>query len=454
MKLKEDFAQNFGKLSCSKKVLVAVSTGVDSMTLLDLILNLPNNLRPEVFVAYVDHQLRPESAKETAFITKFCARHKLKLFCARWNAQDHPSSGVEEAGRNFRYGFFKKAMTENHILELMTAHHADDQAETFLMKLLRGGDLAQLHAIEKKRRFEKRFWLIRPLLPFSKQKLLDYAKKRHLVYFEDSTNQNDDFLRNRLRHEVVPRLKKENKRFLEHVADYIAQLDDISAVAKKTIAEKIAEIRNANGSFSLSAWAKLAVFEQKLVLKEIIMNNHYFPSERQLEQVLTLLTNLSKPQGEIQFQENLFLKKEYNVFMVTKAKTTAMKKHDFHLKLRLGKWQNLPDGTKIGLFRSNIKLKKSATDKFFYFSDSSRLPLNVRHRLMGDRISLKIGKKKLKKVFIEQKVPQQIREEKWLVADSNGEVLWAIGIRKSDLSEQKVNDKMQYMVIFRNNTEK
>ncbi|WP_051533680.1 tRNA lysidine(34) synthetase TilS [Ligilactobacillus apodemi] len=128
------------KILPSQKVLVAVSTGVDSMVLLWLVQHLPPKLRPQIYVAYIDHQLRVQSQAETQFIQAYCEKSHLPLFVKVW--QDHPKTGIENAARNVRYAFFNEIMQKEKILYLLTAHHGDDQAETFLMKLVRGGDIA------------------------------------------------------------------------------------------------------------------------------------------------------------------------------------------------------------------------------------------------------------------------------------------------------------------------
>nr|WP_054757651.1 tRNA lysidine(34) synthetase TilS [Liquorilactobacillus satsumensis] len=275
------------------------------MTLLDLLLQLPTSVRPRIYVAYIDHQLRQESRQEREFIVEFCKQKGLPLFSAVWPLSEHPQNGVEEAARNFRYTFFQKILKQNAISELLTAHHADDQAETFLMKLIRGGELGQLCAIRQKRSFATNFWLIRPLLPFSKNLIREYAQKRQLSFFEDRTNQTNAFLRNRLRHQVVPLLKKENPRFLEHINAYTAQLAEVCIVAQHVIAKQVNQLKNVTGSYSLQGWKELTTAEQTMVLRQIISSHNYHASERQLEQAGALLLNDAKPQGWIQLQKAL-----------------------------------------------------------------------------------------------------------------------------------------------------
>ena len=107
---------------------------------------------------------------------------------------------------------------------MVTAHHGDDQAETFLMKLIRGGNIQQLQAIQSVRTFRENYQIVRPMLIFNKKEIYDYAKQLGIKYYEDETNKSDDYQRNRLRHHIIPVLKAENPEFLKHVLGYTQQL--------------------------------------------------------------------------------------------------------------------------------------------------------------------------------------------------------------------------------------
>ena len=156
------------------KVVVAVSTGVDSMVLLDLLQHLSSKNRPQIIVAHMNHELRKQSQLEERFIRQYCKQNDLKLAVAHWPQTLHPQTGVENAARQARYHFFQEVMKDNQAKILLTAHHQNDLAETMLMKMTRGGQLSQLVGIRDRRPFASGT-LIRPLLPFSKQQLKKYA---------------------------------------------------------------------------------------------------------------------------------------------------------------------------------------------------------------------------------------------------------------------------------------
>lgn len=150
------------------------------MVLLTLLQRLPVAHRPKLIVAHVDHQLRQQSQVERQFITTYCQQHRLPLEVAVWPLAAHPATGIEAAAREFRYAFFERVMKQTHATTLVTAHHANDQAETVLMKLIRGGDLTQLVGIRTEQPFGSGR-LVRPLLRIDKATLLAYAQTNHLT---------------------------------------------------------------------------------------------------------------------------------------------------------------------------------------------------------------------------------------------------------------------------------
>lgn len=447
MNIEHEFKKSFIQLSLKNKVLVAVSTGVDSMTLVDLLLRLPAESKPQIFVAYVDHQLRKQSDVETKFIQAFCQENSLPLFVKKWKSEEHPKHGVEAAARSFRYAFFKEVMEKENITDLLTAHHADDQAETFLMKLVRGGELGQLTGIDFQRGFEGVGRISRPLLSFSKEEIRDYAIKCKLCYFEDHTNQDDDFFRNRLRHQIIPKLKKENTRFLEHIAGYEEQLRQYVSVVDESGQEKIAAIKVGPKAYSVKKWAALDHNWQQITLKMIIQLLPKACSTQQLAQIGSLLKNKDKPQGYIELGERILFVKRYDEFFF-KKQNRIQTASQTEKKLKLDEWLELSDGSKVGVFLHS-KPAVAAGDLLFFFSDETYLPLLIRHRRLGDVLQTAVGHQKVKKIMIDKKIPNEKRDEIWLVTTGSNKVIWVIGQKKSDLSECRSNDKIQYMIIFR-----
>ena len=194
-----------------------------------VLLNLLERLRycrPQIIVAHVNHELRKASNTEEHYLRSYCRKHHLSLIVAHWPKDQHPRSGIENAARIFRYRFFAKIMKQERAEVLLTAHHLNDQAETILMRLIRGGDLNELTGIHRVRRFANGY-LIRPLLRTPKARLYQYAKVHRVKYYVDRTNYSLKMTRNRMRHLLLPAMERENPQVLNHLSGYASQLHQL-----------------------------------------------------------------------------------------------------------------------------------------------------------------------------------------------------------------------------------
>ena len=206
----QDFLNHFfekGFFKNHARVVLALSGGLDSMFLFYLLSTYRKELGIELVLAHINHKQRPESNDEENELRKLAKQAEIPIYIARF---DQPFT--EARARQFRYDFFREVMRNTSSTALVTAHHADDQVETIFMRLIRGVRLHHLSSIKERQKFD-RGELIRPLLVFYKE---EFPKVDH---FEDMTNQENDYLRNRVRNLYLPQLEKENtqvkKAFLE-----------------------------------------------------------------------------------------------------------------------------------------------------------------------------------------------------------------------------------------------
>lgn len=419
-------------------VVVAVSTGVDSMTLLELLQHLPKK-RPQIIVAYVDHQLRDQSRLETAFIQRYCRDHHLQLAQTVWKRTSHPSHGIEAAAREFRYRFFRSVLKANRATVLLTAHHSDDLAETMLMKLVRGGQIESLIGIQQQRQtaFGR---LIRPMLAFSKRDIRRFAASKQLHWFEDQTNQDLTIERNRFRYRYLADLKRENARILTHFGDYSKQLEMLTAANRELItpiAEQLVVSFTANREIVLNGTRLTAYSKpvQMAVLKYLIevkldICNVALP---QFEQLLRLLANPAKPQGQLQLSNNWQFIKSYQRLSIVKKvdKPVTKPKISRQFMVILDRWYLLDGGLKFGVFTT----RPSEADKVtvFHLTDS-QLPLSIRQWQPGDRLRLKNGgHQKISRVMIDLKVPKGQRLNANLLVTSQDKILAVIGLKSAAL---------------------
>ena len=204
----ERFIREKALLTAGDTVTCAVSGGADSMALLWGLYLLKDKLSLDVRAAHFNHRLRgEESDADAAFVREFCGRFEIPLSVGSGEVKPG-SKGLEAAARDARYAFLETLPGK-----IATAHTADDNAETLLMHLVRGTGLKGLGGIA-----EARGRIIRPMLTVTRQEVLAFLEEYHIPHREDSSNETDDFLRNRLRHHVMPLLKAENPRLSQNLS--------------------------------------------------------------------------------------------------------------------------------------------------------------------------------------------------------------------------------------------
>ncbi|UDM31914.1 tRNA lysidine(34) synthetase TilS [Lentilactobacillus laojiaonis] len=410
-----------------QKVVVAVSTGVDSMVLVNLLENLPHTLRPQIIVAYVDHDLRKQSKQETQFIKDYCKKHHLSLETTFWPKMDHPKHGIEEAARNFRYTFFNQVMLQYNASILLTAHHGDDLAETILMKLVRGGKLAQLIGIKEVRSFYSGK-LIRPLLSFSKSSIRQYATKYKLQWYEDVTNQQLEVFRNRVRNLYLPKLKTENSRLLDHLLAYSRQIDDNESVLNELLQPVVQQVMSGQDEIDLVSLKKYSQKTQMVILEQILGQNLLVKKfkQDQIIQLVKLINNLQKPQGYVWIDQFKFEKK-YDRIKIQKnvLETQNNDKIPSEFVLVLNKWFLTLNRLKIQI--SPVKDLKLAN---LWLLDSD-FPLTIRKAHQDDKLALKNGHQSIERALINAKIPSDQRSNTQLLINSKKEVLAIIGVKNA-----------------------
>lgn len=440
--IKTIFANDWAKLvPQNEAVLLAVSTGADSMALLWLVAHLPSKLRPKINIAYVDHQLRPESQAETRFIQEYCQEQGFPLYLTKW--QKKPVTGLEAKARAFRYAFFAEILEKQNIKYLVTAHHADDQAETFLMKLIRGGELQQLTGIKAKRVFEKDKFLVRPLLSFSKAELSDFITKNKIPYFEDQTNQDLSYFRNRVRHKLMPKLKQENAKVLTHIADYEAQLTELYELVAAELPAKLKQLEKTEG-YDVTSFQQLSLAWQHQVLRALFAKEKLAVTKQKLAQVQNALVG-ERPQVSLDLGAGREFCRSYQTFYFQK-KSAVFEAKAIKTRLEVGKWHKLPHG-QVGLFEKATFVFQEGDESLSVSKEQA--PFYVRQRLSGDKMPYSQGTKKITRLLIDQKIPAKERAKLWYLVDDKDFVYWVFGIKKTDLSPRAVNAKIQYIIVYR-----
>lgn len=417
----------------SVRVVIAVSTGVDSMVLLHL---LEKSLGHErVIVAHVNHELRKQSTQEETYLQNYCQQHALQLVVTHWPQADHPQTGIEAAARQFRYAFFAQVMADNHVQTLITAHHQNDQAETMLMKLVRGGQLNQLLGIAWQRPFATGR-LLRPLLNLSKATLVQYATEQHLTWFEDATNRDLSIVRNQFRHQIIPAMQHVNHQLLDHLSDYRDQLEDTLMLADEVIDQLVVQNCDVQGRLSIAHIAALPAFKRRMVLQRWLEKRWGVTSVHrdQLDQLDTMARNPAKPQTSYDLSQGGHVVKRYQQLIFEAHQVSDQPNDNVHKSgsvLELNQWYTGATRQLIGVFDQ----APEADQQVELWLAPEQWPLSVRHWHSQDRIRLKSGHHQtVRRIMIDQKVDQEARAQQVVVVDRNDQVIWVPGRKVAWLS--------------------
>ncbi|MCD1261874.1 tRNA lysidine(34) synthetase TilS [Paenibacillus athensensis] len=424
-------------------VVVAVSGGPDSVALLHILFLLSERYGWRLIAAHVNHRFRgEESDREAGFVAELA--DKLGLPC-RIAAIDVPAFieetalNAQTAARIKRYAFLHEVAEEFGAARIAFAHHADDQAETIVMRILRGTGPSGLAGMPERRR-EKKVELIRPLLRIYKSELLEYLAERDLRYCLDSSNAERKYFRNRIRHDVMPALRAYNDQFPEALSrlsemmraenDY---MDRSAEQAFKTIVQELPD----GCRMQRSDFAALHLALQRRLIK-LILTYLSWPMESidfaSMERMRLAMLQARPANARITMQEGLTVVREYGDVFVRTAYT---KPQSFAYELPIGDGQLfIPEaGWTIAweLTGPEVFSGKPSADEALFDVQLLEGPLVLRSRRDGDRIAPYglNGSKKVKDMFINAKLPPSTRDRTPLLVDGAGQVLWIAGFRRS-----------------------
>lgn len=297
--------------SPSDPIVVAVSGGIDSVVLLHM---LKQEGFEQCVVAHVDHQLRETSAKDAEFVAELADDYGYAFEQKTVNiAELAVGKNVEAVGREQRYGFFQEIAVNCRAEAIVTAHHADDQLETVLMNIVRGCGLDGLTGMSE---WERGLW--KPILSMSKKQICEYARNHALLWREDESNQDEQYRRNALRHQIIPALKEMNPNLLQTMKNNLSVWNQAADLLLSQATLFVQEHRNGLYQYQLAPFLAMDEALQGFVLREIYaeVHGHRKDLERShLDQVLKVLrTNVSGKQKE--FGPGKILKRHKNHFEI------------------------------------------------------------------------------------------------------------------------------------------
>ena len=390
------------------KVTVACSGGADSVALLFGLYLLKEKLEIRLSAAHFNHGLRgEESDRDEAFVRSFCHRFDIPLFVGCGNVVAG-KKGLEAAARDARYAYF--ATLDSTIA---TAHTADDNAETVLLHLVRGTGLKGLGGITPKG--EK---LIRPMLTVTRQEVLAFLEEYHLSYVEDGSNDTDAFLRNRLRHHVMPLLRQENPRLAENVSQMAMSLRRDEQALTALTGESLPDI---------TALRQMPGPLRARTLERFLKQNGVKEPERSHIALAESLVFSENPSAKAEFPGGITISRCYDRLLRSGKQQP--------LQTRQVNCPGITELPEIGL-RLVCEAAEQILDQPDGFTLAPAGTVTVRARQAGDTICLWGGTKSLKKLFIDQKIPAQQRSGIPVIADAQGVLaVYGIGADRKKLAE-------------------
>lgn len=401
-------------------IVLALSGGVDSMVLFDVLMNLELNLN--IVLAHVNHNKREESKMEYEMLKKLAISHKIKF--EGYEVTDSKNTNFHDDARNQRYAFFKVVAQKYKASKIVVAHHLDDQVETIIMRLIRGTSFSGYAGIPSIRK-DRNISIVRPLLRIEKKEIIAYATEHHIIYYEDSSNSEDFYTRNRYRNNIIPLLKVENPNLNERIlqfSDYIESADIVLDRIKKEFIQKNCVYNTVN----LTEFNKLERIIKIKVLTHIInsvTDNKLEVSYEQYNSLIELCLN-NTPNLNYSLGDNFVFMKEYDCFFIEEYELAE--KIDIEIN---GLGEYFINDSQSFVFTTD-KIVHNYTNYFELCYNDKVFPLYLRNRKDGDKIKLNVGTKKIKDILIDQKIPQSKRDKLILIADKDY-VQWIPGIKKS-----------------------
>lgn len=422
-KLQNHLQINFPFLK-EKKLLLAVSGGIDSMVLVYLF----KKLQFDIAVVHCNFQLRDnESNGDEDFVKSICDSLSIPIFVQKFDTKQFAADyklSIQLAARKLRYDWFYELLEKEDCDYILTAHHLDDSLETFLINFSRGTGLDGLTGIPN-----QNDRIIRPLLPFSRNEIENFAKENTIQWREDSSNASHKYMRNKLRHDVIPVLKELNSNLLnsfEKTVENLKQSQSLVEDATKLVYKMVVEESDTLLKINLKELLKLSNYTAYLYqwLKQF-----EFTSWNDIYDLVYAQS------GKQVFSENYILLKNRD-YLILSPRVDEQEDEVFYVE------KNQKD-VKIPLNMSicNISdISNANPNCIFVDEDKLQFPLTIRKWEEGDYFypfGMK-GKKKLSKYFKDEKLSLIDKSSQWILCSDN-QIVWIIGKRQDERFKVETN---------------
>jgi tRNA(Ile)-lysidine synthase len=401
------------------KLLIAISGGMDSVLLSKVL----HELNYSIAFAHCNFQLRgDESDADAIFVKELATKYSIEVFTKTFETETYASAqklSIQMAARELRYAWFQELVETHGFDYILTAHHQDDALETFIINLSRGTGIEGLTGIPAQNGN-----IVRPLLPFSRSELAKYAEENHLQWREDSSNASTKYLRNKIRHDIVPLLKDLHPTFLENFQRTQTHLGESRIIIKETI-EKLRKTlleEDSEGHFKIEI-AKLQQLSHPKAYTYELLKEFGFHASQEITELLSSQSGkqlFSKDYRLIKDREYLLLQKRTKetptseAVFINNSETTIKSPIQLHIE----------EVTRVTNVGKNV---------LYIDKEMLKFPLIVRKWQNGDYFYPfgMNGKKKLSKYFKDEKYSLIDKENQWLLC-SGEHIVWVIGKRSDN----------------------
>ncbi|MBM7573170.1 tRNA lysidine(34) synthetase TilS [Aquibacillus albus] len=453
------FIKRHSLLHRNATVLVGVSGGPDSMALLHFLYTIKEEYNLRLVALSIDHGLRGNESKEDVrYVEKVCNKWKIEFietFLDVQSYKDKERKGTQLAARELRYQFFKEKMEAYQADYLALGHHGDDQVETILMKVIRGANPQGVTGITVKRPFSNGF-LVRPLLCVSKQIIEEYCSENEIDPRRDPSNKETIYTRNYFRIHILPLLKRQNPslhKTFQRLSEAALHDQRYLEEQARQLIDEIVHFNDEKGEVSFE-WIRFVEYPFALQRRSfhLILNYLYDEVPDDLyyvhEDLFFDLIHNEKANVSVDMPKNLKMVKAYQTILFYFEDQSNQTSYRNWLQIP-GKVV-LPDGASIIASITDNPEEDSKFVMSLPFNDNIKPPLIVRSRQAGDKLKVRglNGSKKVKDIFIDEKIPRQLRDSWPLVVDQEGNILWLVGIRKgysSNNSKSRDYLRLQYV---------
>lgn len=439
--MKEEFNYLNNLLKVNDKIVICLSGGPDSMCLLSLLIEISKQKKLYLIAAHVNHNVRRVSAKEKIFVENYCQKNN--VIFESMKIENYHDDNFHNEARNIRYKYFEEIVKKYHAKYLMTAHHGDDLIETVLMRIVRGSNLNGYAGFKKEVK-RTNYTIIRPLINITKEEILQYNKLNKIPFVTDLSNKKDKYTRNRYRKNILPFLKKEDPKvhekflkFSNTINQYNEYLEgQLQKEYQKTFKDNILEIKIFNEYAEI---IKNRIVEK--ILEDVYHDDLFLINDTHTKEILALIAN-SKTNLTINLPSGLRVRKSYGKVIFAKEEDVQK---DYEYELRDSVF--LPNNKTIKLVKESNLTSNYVTR---LSSVEVALPLKVRNRHQGDKMAVKkmSGQKKIKDIFIDEKIDLVERDLWPIVVDANDVIVWLPGLKKSKFDKSK---KEKYDIIIKYN---